>query len=109
MNKQLLFLQLPWSFLFHQFPETFEGKRAQTIFVTWDVNFVCSTMSQEGGILPVSKTCFTMATDGILETLATKYPQVIILLKAGYLWQRQWQYWVKESPYFGNIQGCKTG
>ena len=34
-------------------------------------------MFQEAGVVAVSKTCFTMATDGILETLATKYPQVI--------------------------------
>ena len=34
-------------------------------------------MFQEAGVVAVSKTCFTMATDGIQETLATKYPQVI--------------------------------
>ena len=45
------------------------------------------TLFQEAGVVAISKTCFTMATDGILETLATKYPQVIS--KAGYLWQRQ--------------------
>ena len=31
---------------------------------------------KDAGIVAVSKTCFTMATPGILETLATKYPQV---------------------------------
>ena len=33
-------------------------------------------LSQEAGVVGVSKTCFTMATPQILDTLATKYPEV---------------------------------
>ena len=50
-------------------------------------------MSQESGVVAVSKTCFTMATDAILETLATKYPQVIIvklgILGNGKFWKKK--------------------
>ena len=37
-------------------------------------------LSQEAGVVGVSKTCFTMATPQILDTLATKYPEVFRFL-----------------------------
>ena len=41
-------------------------------------------LSQEAGVVGVSKTCFTMATPQILDTLATKYPEVVGFLPQFY-------------------------
>ena len=64
-----------------------------------------STISQEAGVVAVSKTCFTMATDGILETLATKYPQVLIV-KLDIFGNRNIG---KKTDFFGKMQDCKIG
>ena len=64
--------------------------------------FTATIMSQESGVEAVSKTCFTMATDAILETLATKYPQVMIV-KLGI------KFWKKKTVVLATCKTAKLG